>query len=124
MLLSLGNGQYSLTRQKNHNKLLILDDDHYVWKVKDNHQSLTRVEPVSHRSKPFLECYYWLFSAKNEPKLTNGQHLSIIIQPGKWEAYLLTPGLPVSIGDSCEVIATDERIARPHSRPIKQHAAK
>lgn len=112
MVLVLANNEYRLLALPDGGRLLTFGRKCYRWDTRtDGSMQLTRVAPGTKTQGLLRRGNYWLFDVIHNERFTPGIHLSIVIEPGKWEAFVISPQLPTKIGDTCTITATDERIA-------------
>ena len=117
MVIVLSNSTYSITVLSGTTKLLCLGKQCFEWSTgTGGRQYLKRIHTIKVADKPKCKGNYWLFDVGDKPGLTPGVHLSIVVAPGTWEAFILQPGLPTKIGETCVMTTTDERIANPRRR--------
>lgn len=55
---------------------------------------------------------YRIYEVKDEPELTDLEHLELYIGDGKWQGYLLPTGLPKLNDKRNRIIATNELITK------------
>lgn len=107
-------GQYRLITTKNHTNMLILDDTTiFAWITAQN---IGEVLVFSH-SLPdlgsiLIKGSYRLYSVKDEPKLTDLDHLELFVGEGTWQGYLLPTGLPTNEDKRNRIIPTNEIITK------------
>lgn len=121
MVIVITNNTYSITLLSGTTKLLTLGKQCFKWTVgPDQRQYLQRISFTKPNIKPAYKGNYWLFDVIDKPGLTPGVHLSIVVAPDEWEAFILRPGLPSKVGESCTIETTPERIAHPNHRQHRE----
>lgn len=110
----LGNNMYSICKY-DEKTIFIIGKKYYQWDTTAAEQRLTRIRPVKGLPPPLYHGNCWLFDVVQNPRFTRGIHMSLVLKPGKWEAYLLSAALPEKIGDSCSATPTNEHLAWPHT---------
>lgn len=107
-------GSYQLIETKGQTKVLILDDSEtFAW---INAADIGEILVTSHK-KHKTDCVlalgkYRLYEVKNEPKLTDLDHLELLVGEGKWQGYLLPTGLPNDEKKRNRIIPTEEIVTK------------
>lgn len=95
MIKKITSGSYSLTETFDRTKILTLDDAKYAW---INAHEIGDILVATKRKFSPLQVVaqgnYRLYDVKNEPDLTDLEHLELFVGDGKWQGYLLPTGLP------------------------------
>ena len=113
MITLLQSGKYALKETKNHTKILVLDRKGYAW---TDLEDLGEIVIVSHRPSSIDHVLavgsYRLYKVKNEPHLTDNNHLELFTGESVWQGYLLPVGLPTKKYVRNRIIPTNEIITR------------
>lgn len=113
MVRLIRQGFYSLIEAKGAIKVLILDDEEFVWINAEKNGDILINSNFSHRAQNLLaRGGYRLYKVKGESNLTGYQHLELFNGDGKWQGYLLPAGLPDDIHVSDNIISTQELITK------------
>ena len=114
MVTLLRHGNYNLIETHNQTKLLKLDaNDQFAWIWSESIGELLVSTHTTHKTDHILaEGAYTLYDVKDEPDLTDLQHLELSIGNGKWQGYLLLTGLPNKKQQRKRIVPTTERIIR------------
>lgn len=111
MIRLLENGKYSLFETVGHTRILEMDDKgDFVWIHTEVGEILVHSEQAFKPNERLVEGNYRLYSVKNEPKLTDLEHLELFVGEGKWQGYLLPTGFPEGKKKRSRIIPTDEII--------------
>jgi hypothetical protein len=114
MVVALGNNDCTILELADGSRILTLGRRHYRWDTSSISTSiLTRIQLPHGKRKSIQKGKYWLFNVTSNAHFTRGIHLSLMITPGQWEAYLVSPSFPRRIGDQCKITSTNERIVSP-----------
>lgn len=104
-------GHYKLIETKHNTKVLYLDDTTFAW-----------IEPkymgeilVLSRSEHQTDCIlgtgrYYLYDVRDEPNLSDHQHLELEVGRNVWQGYLLLTRLPDDRKKRGRIIPTPELI--------------
>jgi hypothetical protein len=114
MIKLLQEGQYKLIETKGQTKILILDEKRtFAWV---NAAEIGEILVTSHKSHVTDNILaigrYRMYSVKNEPDLTDLDHLELHVGGGIWQGYLLPTGLPNEKKKRNRIIPTDEVITK------------
>lgn len=114
MIKVIHEGSYQLIETKRQTKILTLDKKKtFAW---INALDIGEILVTSHK-KHETDCIlalgrYRLYEVKNEPDLTDLQHLELYVGDNIWQGYLLTTGLPTDRKKSRRIIPTNEIITK------------
>lgn len=125
MITCIKEGSYELIETKGHTKILILDKKFmYAWVIVKGIGQLLVTTETPHRTDYILAMgKYRLYTVKNEPNITDLQHLELSIGKGKWQGYLLLTGLPTENKRKSRIIPTEEIITKStNSSPYLFHS--
>lgn len=114
MIKLLKEGDYQLIETKGQTKILILDGQNtYAWVNVLEIGEILVSSHRSHKTDNFLAIgRYRLYEVKDEPKLTDLEHLELFVGNGIWQGYLLTTGMPTIKDTKKRIIPTDEVITK------------
>jgi hypothetical protein len=112
MIQLVQSGKYRLIETKGQTKILTLDKKKtYAWV---NAADIGEILVTSHKShitdNILSQGNYRLYNVKDEPELTDLQHLELFIGESEWQGYLLTTGLPTEKKRRNRIIPTKEII--------------
>jgi len=107
-------GVYSLLETTADTKILILDKKQmYAWVHAENIGEILVTTHKKHHTDTVLAIgKYRLYEVVDEPKLTDLQHLELLVGDGLWQGYLLPTGLPTDEKIRNRIIPTDEIITK------------
>lgn len=111
MITLIKTGEYKLIETKEDTKILYLDDQIFAWV---HPRSIGEILVVSHRQHR-LDCVlsigrYDIYGVKDEPSLTDLQHLELEVGRYSWQGYLLPTGLPNDRKKRARIIPTPQLI--------------
>lgn len=111
MITLIKSGEYKLIETKEDTKILYLENKMYAWV---HPRSIGEILVVSHRQHR-LDCTlsigrYNLYDVKDEPKLTDLQHLELDVGHNTWQGYLLPTGIPSDKKKRARVIPTPQLV--------------
>lgn len=116
MIKLLRHGFYKLIETKDNTKVLYLDNETYAWVEPPKIGEILVYSHKLHRTDCVLSMgHYNLYDVKDEPVLSDLQHLELEYGAGAWQGYLLLTGLPddhkkrARIIPSIEIITTNPR---------------
>ncbi len=114
MIQVIREGSYQLIETKDQTKNLILDNkDSFAWVYAADIGEILVTTHKKHKTDCVLSIgRYKLYVVKNEPDLTDLQHLELYVGDNSWQGYLLTNGLPTDEKRRNRIIPTDEVITR------------
>ena len=114
MIKLLKEGDYQLIETKSQTKILILDgQETYAWVNVLGIGEILVSSHNSHKTDNFLAVgKYRLYEVKDEPALTDLEHLELLVGNGTWQGYLLTTGMPTGENIRKRIIPTDELITK------------
>lgn len=112
MITLIKQGNYRLIETVEKTRMLILDDkEHFAWiDAAGIGEILCFVGGGFKEQKILASGEYRLFSVKDEPKLTDLNHLELQIGDNLWQGYLLPTGLPSAEDQKNRIISTGELI--------------
>ncbi len=89
-------GKYILYETFDHTKILELDDnDRFAWIIAGEiGDILVSTQKKFNALTVLSKGNFRLYDVKNEPELTDLQHLELFAGDGHWQGYLLPKGLP------------------------------
>lgn len=113
MIKLLRSGKYSLTETFDHTQILNLDDKtRFAWiEAGEIGEILVTTKKKFNPRKLISSGNYRLYRVKNEPNLTDLDHLELFVGDGNWQGYLLLTGLPNGRIRK-RIVATNEIITR------------
>ena len=95
MIRLIDQGKYLLTETYDRTKILNLDDQHFAWiNAGEIGDILVATKREFNPSSVMAIGSFRLYDVKDEPKLTDLEHLELFIGDGRWQGYLLPKGLP------------------------------
>lgn len=105
-------GDYRLIGTKGKTMLLVLDSKQsFAWINAKGIGEILVYSVKRHTTDTVLAMgKFRLYEVKNEPDLTDLQHLELLVGKGKWQGYLLPTGLPDETDNRKRIIPTEERI--------------
>ncbi len=110
MIQLIRSGDYRLIETKAHTKILSFDGKStFAW---INADEIGEILITSHN--PYMTDNilalgkYRIYDVKDEPDLTDLQHLELFVGEGKWQGYLLPTGLPNNNDKRKRIIPTNE----------------
>lgn len=114
MIKVIKEGRYQLTETKGQTKMLALDDQNFFAWI--NAENIGEIVVLSHKEQTFdnflAKGKYRLYQIKDEPNLTDLQHLELYVGENTWQGYLLTTGLPTSEKKRTRIIPTNQIITK------------
>ena len=113
MIKLVQSGNYKLIETKGQTKILMVDDFTFAWVNAEEIGEILVVSHTSHVVDHFLSIgKYRLYKVKDEPNLTDTEHLELFIGDGMWQGYLLPTGLPTEKKKRNRIIPTRECITK------------
>lgn len=114
MIMLLKEGLYQLVETKGQTKILMLDKSKaYAWvNVLDFGEILVSSHRAHKTNNVLAVGKFRLYDVKDEPKLTDLQHLELLVGDGKWQGYLLPTGIPTTKNTKKRIIPTKELITK------------
>jgi len=104
-------GVYRLIETKHHTKILYLSFDVFAWLEPTGIGEILVASYKKHKADCVLSMgRYNLYDVKDEPNLSDQQHLELDVGMSNWQGYLLPTGLPDSHKKRSRIIPTDEII--------------
>ena len=112
MIDQLQIGHYQLIETKGQTKILCLDNTQtFVWIMADEIGEILVTSHKQHIIDHILAVGgYKLYEVKDEPDLTDIQHLELAVGEGIWQGYLLLTGLPTEQHKRHRIVPTHEVI--------------
>lgn len=111
MITLLKDGNYRLIETKSNTKILYLDSHAYAWvEPRDIGEVLVSTRKPHRTDCSLAMGNYCLYDVKDEPYLTDLQHLELQYGKKAWQGYLLLVGLPDSKHKRRRIIPTDQII--------------
>ena len=111
MINLLRTGHYKLIDTKGGRRILLLDNDQYAWiDAKDIGQILVYSENRQTYDDILSAGLYKLYEVRDEPDLTDLQHLELEVGDGLKQGYLLLTGLPTVSKKRSRIITTDQLV--------------
>jgi hypothetical protein len=109
----LKSGKYTLAETFDHTKILTLDDkNRYAWiEAAKIGEILVSSQKKFSSSQLIAAGNYRLYEVKDEPDLTDLEHLELFVGEGHWQGYLLPMGLPNGVKRR-RIVATNEIITK------------
>lgn len=112
MIKLVTQGHYQLIETQKGTKILVLDKEKtYAWV---NASGIGEILVATHKKHEVDHILamgkYRLYDIKDEPKLTDLQHLELLVGHGTWQGYLLPSGLPSEGKKRNRLVPTDEVI--------------
>ena len=114
MIKRLQEGQYNLIETKGQTKILALDKKRvFAWVNAEDIGEILVTSHKRHKTDNILAIgRYRLYEVKDEPDLTDLQHLELYVGDKTWQGYLLTTGLPTDEKKRNRIIPTNETITK------------
>lgn len=114
MIKLIQEGSYQLIETKGQIKILTLDGQQtYAWINVSEIGEILVSSHNPHKTDNILALgRYRLYQVRDEPKLTDLEHLELFVGDGKWQGYLLTTGMPNLNEKRKRIIPTDELITK------------
>ena len=114
MITQIKQGNYKLIETSEKTKILILDSkDNFAWiNAGEIGEVLCFVGGGYKEQKVVAMGEYKLYSVKDEPKLTDLEHLELQVGENLWQGYLLPTGLPSAEDQKNRVIPTEELVCK------------
>lgn len=98
---------------KGQTKLLVLNKHTYAWVNAGDIGEILIISVKKHITDTTLAVgNYRLYNVKDEPDLTDLQHLELCVGNNIWQGYLLTTGLPNEKDKRNRIIPTNELISK------------
>lgn len=118
MIKILDSGNYKLVETKKNVKALMLDDKSvFLWRNTGCNGNLEYIKLDPNQiCCLFSANNYRLYDVVNEPDLKNGIHLELYAGKRRWQAYLLTKGLPTVKTKKKPITNIDEVISKVKKR--------
>jgi len=111
MLRLTDKGQYQLAETKGEVKILSLDGVAFAWVSLQGIGEVLVTSNKPHEADTVLSNgQYRLYQVKDEPKLSDQQHLELSTGDSKWQGYLLPTGLPKGAKIRSRIIPSKEVI--------------
>lgn len=111
MITILKIGKYKLVETKENTKLLYLDDKAYAWIMPKKVGEILVVTRREYQFDTVLSVgRYCLYGVKDEPKLTDLEHLELQVGEHEWQGYLLPTGIPSGEKTKSRIITTNQTI--------------
>lgn len=106
-------GKYSLIETFDHTKILILDDKiSFAWvNTETIGDILVATKKKFNALNTLAAGSYRLYDVKQEPSLTDLEHIELLVGEGNWQGYLLPKGLPNGVTRH-KIIPTKEIITK------------
>ncbi len=114
MIKLIKKGHYTLIETKGQTKILTLDDvQKYAWIYAADIGEILIASHSTHKTDHILASgAYRLYDVKDEPGLTDLQHLELFVGNSTWQGYLLTTGLPTKENKRNRIIPCKEIITK------------
>ena len=111
MIGLLESGKYLVFETGGHTRILEINDkSHFAWVHTNVGEILVSSQQEFKPKELVAQGNYRLYNVKNEPKLTDLEHLELFVGEGKWQGYLLPTGFPGGKKKRSRIIPTDETI--------------
>ena len=109
-------GTYELIETKHNTKILRLDNKHtYAWPETTTYGEMLVTSHNPHKADAVLSLgRYRLYKVKEEPSLTDLEHLELETGDNNWQGYLLLTGLPDDNKIRSRIIPTKQVITNKH----------
>ena len=112
MIKLIEKGSYKLIITKDHNRILYLGSQGYLWTYAKNIGELLSFSKHPHAQEYLLaEGKYNLYKVKNEPKFVDLPHLELSVGKNKWQGYLLLTSLPTKNKIRSRIVPSEEVIS-------------
>lgn len=114
MVQLIESGEYRLIETRNQTKILILNNKRtFAWVNVEEIGEILVTSHKTHATDNILAIgKYRLYMVKDEPNLTDLEHLELLVGDGVWQGYLLPTGLPSDIKTRNRVVPTQEVISK------------
>ncbi len=114
MIKVIQEGSYQLIETKRQTKILILDrKKSFAWVNAADIGEILVTTHNTHKTDCILAVgKYRLYEVKDEPKLTDLNHLELLAGESVWQGYLLPTGLPSDKKKRNRIIPTHEIITK------------
>jgi hypothetical protein len=114
MIRVIEEGKYQLIETKRQTKILNLDNKRtFAWINASDIGEILVTTHKKHKTDNILAIgRYRLYGVKDEPNLTDLQHLELYVGDNTWQGYLLTTGLPKNEKKRSRIIPTNEMITK------------
>lgn len=113
MIKTLQHGMYELVETRSQTKILRLDNEVYAWVAAEDIGELLVSSHKTHKTDHVLaQGEYRLYEVKDEPEITDLQHLELQTGTKTWQGYLLLTGLPSETKLRSRIIPTKETITK------------
>ncbi len=111
MIKLLKQGKYRLIETKAHKKILTLGANDYAWVNAIEIGEILVASHNPHIVDAILSVgNYWLYDVKDDPELTDLQHLELEVGPNTIQGFLLLTGLPTSKKKRSRIIPTNQLV--------------
>lgn len=114
MIKVIDEGSYQLIETKGQTKILTLDEKRsFAWVNAEDIGEILVTSHKTHKTDNILSLgKYRLYEVKDEPDLTDLEHLELYVGNNTWQGYLLTTGLPTDEKKRNRIIPTNEIITK------------
>ncbi len=114
MIKLINEGNYQLIETKGQTKILTLNNKKtFAWVNLDEIGEILVSSHKKHITDNLLAIgKFRHYDVKDEPGLTDLEHLELFVGSGKWQGYLLTTGIPTEKNKRKRIIPTDEIITK------------
>lgn len=114
MIQLIQSGYYTLIETLRQTKILTLDKKKsFAWINAADIGEILVTSHKRHKTDSILALgAYRLYEVKDEPDLTDLQHLELYVGDNVWQGYLLTSGLPTEEKKKNRIIPTGEIITK------------
>lgn len=114
MIKVIQEGTYQLIETKGQTKILTLEKKRvFAWVNAEDIGEILVTSHKRHKTDNILAIgRYRLYEVKDEPDLTDLQHLEFYVGDKTWQGYLLTTGLPTDEKKRNRIIPTSEIITK------------
>lgn len=114
MIKVIQEGKYLLIETKAQVKILTLDGKrNFAWVNIEGIGEILVTSHKGHKTDNILATgRYRLYDVKDEPDLTDLEHLELFVGDNTWQGYLLTSGLPTEKKKRNRIIPTSEIITK------------
>lgn len=116
MVTLLREGKYKLIETKGQVKILTIEKRVFAWIWVKGIGEILVTSHSPHATDHILATgRFRLYEVKDEPKLSDQQHLELVVGDRLWQGYLLPTGLPTDQHKRARIIPTREVISVPIS---------
>ena len=114
MIKLVESGDYILTQTKGQTKILTLDSERtFAWvSLEDRGEILVTSHKIHDVDHILSIGKYRHYEVKDEPLLTDLEHIELSVGEGVWQGYLLPTGLPNDNNKRNRIIPTKETITK------------